>query len=278
MRLRLFSDLHLEFKIASPIPEGGPDFDVAIVCGDIDKPPRKAMRYLASLPNLHGKPVLFVPGNHEFYGYAIDEHEMLDTAFEAETGVFNLHRRSMIIDGVRFVGATLWTDYALYGDVKRAMLHLANGLNDHIHIGTVRVDPDAEPDDLRVLRKRLDFFQPADALARHIEDLRHIESVLAEPFDGPTVVMTHHAPHPKSIEPKYRNSNLNPGFASDLTRTIEAYRPALWCHGHVHSSHDYRVGDTRIVANPRGYERRGSLENAAFDPHLTVDVEPATHP
>lgn len=278
MKIRLFSDLHLEFGIRSPIPEGGPDFDVAIACGDIDRPPREAMRYLSQLPDFQGKPVLFVPGNHEFYGFRIDEHETSDPTHKAEAGVVNLHRRSVIIEGVRFVGATLWTDYALYGDVERAMLHLGYGLNDHAHIVTTRVDPEADPGDLRVLRERVDYFRPADALTRHIQDLRYIESVLAERFDGPTVVVTHHAPHPNSIEPKYRSSNLNPGFASDLSRTIETFRPELWCHGHVHSSHDYRIGDTRIVANPRGYERRGFVENPSFDPYLTLNVEPATHP
>ena len=95
--------------------------------------------------------------------------------------------------------------------------------------------------------------------------LRH---ALHEGFDGPTVVVTHHAPHPGSVNRRWKGSSLNPAFASNLSELIELYRPALWVHGHMHDSSDYVVRDTRIVANPKGYHN----ENPAFDPLMVVEV------
>ncbi|MCJ2054098.1 hypothetical protein [Methylobacterium sp. J-070] len=61
---------------------------------------------------------------------------------------------------------------------------------------------------------------------------------------------------------------MNPAFASDLAGLIDAGRPDLWIHGHVHACTDHRVGATRILCNPRGYDR----ENGRFDPALVVEV------
>ena len=111
-------------------------------------------------------------------------------------------------------------------------------------------------------------FRPQEALAVHEASRAFLEETLAEPFDGPSVVVTHHAPHPKSINERYALDPLNVAFASDLSEVILEGRPQLWLHGHTHTSSDYRIGATRIVANPHGYGR----ENPAFDPSLVVEV------
>jgi Icc-related predicted phosphoesterase len=80
--------------------------------------------------------------------------------------------------------------------------------------------------------------------------------------------VTHHAPHPGSLHPRYANDLISAAYVSDLTPLIESGKPALWVHGHVHASFDYRVGDTRVICNPNGY----GGENAAFDPALVVEV------
>ena len=89
------------------------------------------------------------------------------------------------------------------------------------------------------------------------------------PFTGPTIVVTHHAVHRNSVAPIYRDDWVTAAFVSDLSELIEAYQPALWVHGHVHNSFDYRVGQTRIIANPHGYGK----ENPAFDCTLVVEIE-----
>ncbi|MCK5746820.1 MAG: metallophosphoesterase, partial [Oricola sp.] len=95
-----------------------------------------------------------------------------------------------------------------------------------------------------------------------------IEQALRIPHDGPTVVVTHYAPHPQSVSKQFRGSGLNPAFVSDLSPIIERYAPDLWVHGHMHESFDYRVGRTRVVCNPRGC----GTENPGWNPVLVVEV------
>ena len=112
-------------------------------------------------------------------------------------------------------------------------------------------------------------------LARHLADRDYIETVLSVPFDGPTVAVTHHAPHPGSIAARFADDALTPCFVSDLTSVIERHAPNLWIHGHTHDCFDYHVGETRIVCNPKGYgpSRPGRrLENGAFDVGRVVEV------
>jgi Icc-related predicted phosphoesterase len=109
---------------------------------------------------------------------------------------------------------------------------------------------------------------PVDARQAHQATRRYLESELAKEHDGPTVVVTHHAPSPLSVAPRFLGSPLNPAFASDLTDMIWQYVPDMWIHGHVHDSFDYLLGDTRVIANPRGY----GDENGSFDPMLVVEI------
>ena len=112
-------------------------------------------------------------------------------------------------------------------------------------------------------------FRPQEALLLHRRSVAFIAAELAKPFAGPTVVVTHHAPHMGSVHPRYESDLLSAAYVSDLGEIFDAGQPALWVHGHVHSSFDYRVGDTRVLCNPHGY---GS-ENLGFDPALVVEVE-----
>lgn len=95
-----------------------------------------------------------------------------------------------------------------------------------------------------------------------------LDGQFSEQFDGPTVVVTHHAPHPGSVHPGFTNDLLTPSFVSDLSSEIERWQPDLWVHGHVHDSFDYRVGRTRVLCNPRGC----GDENRDFNPGLVVEV------
>lgn len=148
-------------------------------------------------------------------------------------------------------------DYEVEGDDDQdlAMATALTQLNDHRLIMR-RALPEREP------------WLPAHALQEHKRSREWLKAELAKPFDGPTVVVTHHAPHPLSIHHRFRGSMLNGAFVSDLSEVMESFGPELWIHGHVHDSHDYRVGKTRVACNPKGY---GS-ENPAFDPSLIVEV------
>lgn len=117
-------------------------------------------------------------------------------------------------------------------------------------------------------------FTPTEAYKRHLAERRWLTDRLAEEHEGPTVVVTHHAPHPQSLHERYADDGaINASFISDLSDVIAEHQPALWVHGHVHDNHDYMVGTTRILCNPRGYSRgNGLFENACFIEDLVVEI------
>ena len=261
-RLLVLSDLHLEHHPAWSLPDAFPPFDVAVLAGDVDGSPERAVHRLAQAPGLVGRPIVTVPGNHEFYGGCLDERLAAGKTARAGTRVHMLDRGTVVLAGIRFVGAILWTDYRLFGDPGLAMEACRSGLNDH---RLVEVGPPGS--------RRL--FQPEHAAALHVRDRAFIEAELAKPFAGPTVVVTHHAPHPGSVAARYARDPITPGFVSDLGDVIRRGRPAIWIHGHVHDGFDYQVGATRVLANPKGYGPKWPdrpPENRTFDPGLVVEV------
>jgi Icc-related predicted phosphoesterase len=267
LRILALSDLHLEFA-----PFVAPDpalFDIVVLAGDISVG-IKAVLWASRPSTFAGKPVVLVPGNHEFYGGERTRMLELLRAQAAGTNVHLLDRDEVILNGVRFLGATLWTDFELDiasgTSVEQAMRDATQGLNDFA--GSIRE---------RVLQppgKRL--FSPEDALREHRLSRTWLHEQLQVPVGrefGATVVVTHHAPSSQSMDPIYEGSDLNPCYYSDLPEDFFAC-PALWVHGHTHSSSDYRHHGTRIVCNPRGYRRRnGAIENARFDPSLVITLE-----
>jgi predicted phosphodiesterase len=251
MRIRVLSDLHLEFKDWSP-PKA--DADVVVLAGDIHVGVKGIEWARRSFPSI---PIVYVPGNHEFYGGHIHDMTQELVMEGRRLGVDVLDGRSTVVGGVRFLGATLWTDFALGGtdpsSVDRAMAEAQFGMYD-FHV--IRCGDNRK-------------FRPTDARAIHLARVQWLRRQLAEEFVGTTVVATHHLPHLRSIHPKYQASDLNPGFASDLSNLMG--RPvSLWIHGHTHESFDYVANSTRIVCNPRGYAP--TELNESFDPVLTVDA------
>ena len=272
MKLLILSDLHLEFAPFEPMPDL--EFDVVILAGDIHSPAKRAVQWaVGRFPNKH---VIYVPGNHEYYDGRLDT-TLFDARREAESSnVHLLDGDELVIDGVRFLGATLWTDFGLatetpegpVSDVGRAMRVATNLLNDYALIRTV--DETAEPDTWqgRAGRKLL----AADTLRIHQAQRAWLQAKLAEPFAGPTVAVTHHAPHRGSLSAQYANDWASGAFVSELPEVFFEV-PLLWVHGHTHHSFGYQVRACQVVCNPRGYVNwSGQIENQAFEPGLIVDV------
>jgi predicted phosphodiesterase len=258
VKIRVLSDLHLEFQDWNP-PDA--EADIIVLAGDIHSGTRGVEWARRQFPLM---PILYVPGNHEFYGR--DLQETLSDLEQAgrRFGVDVMHGRGVVIGGIRFLGATLWTDFALHGadalSIAQAMSEAKYGMGD-----------------FRVIRHGTHgLFRPEHARAMHLEQVSWIGERLADEFAGPTIVVTHHLPHPRSIHRKYWGSTLNPGFASDLSPLVGP-PVAIWIHGHTHESCDYIEEGTRVICNPRGY---GPFElNAAFDPILTIEIDrPPRHP
>lgn len=268
MRIWYFSDWHLEHH---QVPErmvtenGFPDADVCVVPGDMHRGDLE-VAFLGEVVSSR-MPVVMTAGNHSFYGQSMpDMRRAMATEAQRFPDLHLLDPGCVEIDGVRFVGGTMWTDYALLGDAMRplAMREAALSLNDHRTILNGPADDvDARP------------WSPADALAEHEKEIAFVEDSLSMPFSGPTVVVSHHGPHPNSVHERFRGpayARLNAAFVSDLSRIIEKHAPALWIHGHIHDSVDYRVGETRICANPRGYQLPKGAENALYDPLKVVEI------
>jgi Icc-related predicted phosphoesterase len=262
MRLLVISDIHLEFG-SFEFPADLPEFDAAVFAGDIHQPVTAAVEWLAQERDagaLRGKPVVYVPGNHEFYRHEMKSELAKGQAAADEAGIHMLNRRAVVIEGVQFIGAILWTDYRLLGTPKPSMITAGDEMNDH-----------------RLIRYREDSghyarFMPWHAAAEHRIDRDYLREQLERRHGGPTVVVTHHAPHPGSVQRRHQGGSLSPAFVSDLGWLIEATKPELWIHGHDHGSHDYQVGQTRVFANQAGYPRDGLRENPGFRIDCIVEV------
>lgn len=248
MLLHILSDLHLEFGNFTP-PKT--EADVVLLAGDI----HVGLRALSwAREAFAGTPVLYVPGNHEFYGQAtpVLVHELKEAA--EGTNVRVMDTDAVEIDGVTFLGATLWTDYALLGNPAAAMLGAQAYMND-----------------FRQIRFGLSYrgLRPTDTAALHA-DARSWLMATAANARGRLVVVTHHAPSARSVPESYRTARLAPCLASDLEQCVEQLGPGVWVHGHLHSSSDYRLGTTRVLCNPRG--SYPSALNPDFAPGLTIEV------
>lgn len=258
-RLWVLSDLHFEHEDTPPALDI-PDADVCVMAGDLLN--KGGMRSLGYLAEQVAKvmPVVFVAGNHEFYGASLTEgrHAMRNARLP---GVHYLDDDMVVLDGVRFLGSTLWTDFCLGGHKAWDMHAAESNMNDYRAIA-LRKHP------------RWARLAPMHTESLHWDSRRFLDDALRIGFDGPTVVVTHHAPHPDSVHPRYKGSALNSAFASDMSEMLEMRGPELWVHGHMHDPSDYVVGRTRVLANPKGY----GGENALYDPALVVEVEPRKEP
>lgn len=254
MKIAIFSDLHVEHS--SFELRGLPAHDVVVLAGDIHSPGRRAVPWIRKTFGTE-TPIVFVPGNHEFYGADIREElrAMRDAA--AESNVHVLSRDSLTIGSVRFLGCTLWTDYELFGCVEAAQANAAARLYDHSAIQ---------------INERV--WSPADALMDHQLDRAWLSEGLSRDCDGKTVVVTHHSPSLRSVSQRYAQDPLTPAFSSDLP--VEFFQNAsLWVHGHHHNPSAYRHHGCLVVCNPRGYQLRDSShENPQFDRRgVIVDLD-----
>ena len=253
MKILVLSDLHLEF---GPFETPASDAEVVILAGDTDRGTKGVL--WAAAGAFAGRPVLYVPGNHEYYkGNLSTLGEKMRQA-AAGTNVRVLDRESCEIGGVLFVGATLWTDFALLGNQPVTMAMCQQGMNDFRQIRTL-------PGYHKI--------RPPDIARRHGAEKSWLQQELAKYKAGgqKTVVITHHLPSARSLPASYRDQHLGAAYASNLDQLVEQSGAALWVHGHHHQAQDYHLGATRILANPRGYSHEPP-EATGFQADLVVEV------
>jgi 3',5'-cyclic AMP phosphodiesterase CpdA len=282
MLAQLFSDLHADWRAPKPITIGD-GIDVVVVPGDVCEGAHNSFVALRRIVPID-TPIVFVMGNHEYYRrFVFDE---LDEARRAASdhNVILLENDTALVGavngvgGVRFIGATGWVDFRLFGDhrMAAAMAAARDGMNDHRRIGW---------------RKRpWGRFRPQEAAALHAGSRAYIATELADPHAAtvPVVIVTHHAPSFRSVPEVWKNDPLTPAFASTIADDLlsgqhvgaddprshpqEAIGPTprvdFWFHGHVHARSDYMINRTRVICNPHGY----GDEVPDFDPGLIVEI------
>ena len=269
MKLQLLSDLHLETQPDVQVAPA-PGAQLLVLAGDIgsyqpgSRLPGEDFGLERFSPHRGWPtPVLFVPGNHEYDALDFDgTHARLRETCE-RLGITWLERECCVIEGVRFVGTTLWTDF----DALRPPV----------------------PDPARIAKQRdkalraANFYLVKTAATRRgapflaeqwrelgLECQAWLRAALAQPFDGPTVVVTHFAPSLRSADPRYGITPGTAGFCNALDELLA--HADLWLHGHLHCPQDYRAGRCRVVANPLGYARKG--EQDGFRPDLLLELAP----
>ena len=284
MRIKLVSDLHLEFSDINI--QNDNNYDVLILGGDImvaqdlhDHPEmdygmytninleslgrrqRKAQAYRDFLKrcSFQFPHVIYIMGNHEFYHgkfYAAIDYMREECA--KFPNVYMLEQDTKIIDDVVFVGGTLWTN-----------MNRRDPLTMHAIEGMMN--------DFRIIRNDYRSYAAMSALdvaIRHDKTLAYIKLIVEEHKDKKCVVVGHHSPTFQSVHPSYAHETLmNGGYHSDLSEFILDHpQIVLWTHGHTHHPFDYKIGETRIVCNPRGYESDGYSEDSGWNPNIVLEV------
>ena len=254
LKVDFMSDLHLEF--ASDELDLGTG-DVLVLAGDIltarnlnvDPSSPKRQKYTAFMDKAskHYTNVVYVAGNHEHYGHAI-EKTLRDVKAWAPSNVHFLEREEFVLGDWVFLGTTLWTD--LKDNDPLVSWDLARYMND-----------------FRAISINHSKFTTHKWWAEHFISSRWLGEKLAEHADKKVFVVTHHAPSFQSISDYYRterNKNVNHGYFTDLEEFILVHpQIKYWVHGHTHNSADYMIGGTRVLCNPRGYPKTDD-ENPDF--------------
>lgn len=258
MKFWLLSDLHVDVApyVPGPTPPGA---EAIVVAGDIcSRLCKRSLPWLADNLMDRGLPLVFVPGNHDFYGVNLTTEIEKAHPLAREMGIHLLARgESVVLSDTRVIGGTLWTDYRASGDPLASRNEAAQRMNCH-----------------RKIRHGADYrrFSPNEAAREHAACLGSIEAELAKPWQGPTMVVTHHAPTLLSLPNGEARTPIDGAYASDLDWLMERYRPDFWIHGHIHENRDLDLHGTRVVGNPRGYEIR-----TGFGPKERVEIENPHH-
>lgn len=247
MKLHVLSDLHIEFGPFDPPPTSA---DVVVLAGDT----HLGVKGITWALEHFSAQVIYVAGNHEHYKQHLGRNlqRMRDAA--KGTNVHFLENDAVTIGNMTFAGCTLWTDFDAFGNRETAQQRAAEVMADYRVIKTASY---------RALR-------PYETAQIHARSVAWLAEELDRRRDEKIIVVTHHAPSLKSIPHRFRYDPLLASFSSDLDHLVEEYSAPLWIHGHTHDSFDYRIGRTRVIANPRGYV--GVEPNPRFDPGLTIEV------
>lgn len=232
VKIAVLSDLHLE---SGPLEEPLEDADVTVFAGDVWTGTRGLEWMRQRCP---GGRIVYVLGNHEYYGHALPKLTLKLKERGADLGIDVLEKDEVEIRGLRFFGCTLWTDFEGTAPREVGLAAAAADMNDYRRI---RVSP---------AYRRL---RPTDTAGLHVGARKWLAKHIAEGRTEGSVIVTHHAPSLRSLSSERRRDVVSNAYASNLDDLVERSRAWLWVHGHIHRAVDYQIGGTRVLSNPRGY-------------------------
>lgn len=254
MRIQYMSDLHLDH---SNIEVDVSTADVVVMAGDISSSPLFTADWIEKNIGLE-KPVIYVAGNHEYDHHDIHEHDFsIMSALTSLPNVYFLENNSVVIDGVKFIGSTLWTGFDAFPEMGNisAMRNLAS----------------RSISDFHTIYNGNKWFTPEDASGLYHNARSYIFGELTKPFDGKRVVVTHFPPSRQCVHKMYRGNLLNPYFIANAEDLL--VKSDLWIHGHTHSTIDKSIVGVKVVCNPRGYSQFFNMsENPAWNPNKIVKI------
>ncbi|MCJ9430026.1 metallophosphoesterase [Kordiimonas marina] len=250
MKIAFGSDIHLEFGEAAPALDPIREADILVLAGDICTGRDKErgyptfLKYAQSCAQSLDIPVIAILGNHELYSQEMDSF-VADCRTHAEDmhNVHFLENNTIEIKDIRFAGCLLWSDFLATNDPAYARHEAARSITDYSAIRVAQTG-----------RRKGRKLTPLDTAKKNADSRRFLEHALAEPFDGPTVAITHFPPVFMS-DPQYAGSPLSAYFCNDWQSAIEtgALAPDVWITGHTHFSTELAIGRTRIISQQRGY-------------------------
>lgn len=254
--MRLISDVHLEFGNYDIVPMDGDEETILVLAGDITTGVKHKDFVTDACKQF--KEVIYIHGNHEYYRN--EYHSVIRKWRKIADEIDNLHflfDESIILDGIRFFGGTMWTDF--YNSDWFAMYNAKQNMG---CFHAIKLEE----------AKRYRKLQPADTVRFHNEYRRKLESELSQDFDGKTVVISHHMPTYDCVCDPYKTSPLNPAFHANMEDILGKYNIDYWFYGHTHTSQQFNLGDTVLVNNSRGYEGHEDPDELGFNPTLRFEI------
>lgn len=243
MKIQLLSDLHIEFQ-SYQYPDC--DSDIVVLAGDIHT---KDQGVKWAIKNILDKPVVYILGNHEYYGKTYPKLVTEVKELARGTNIHILEQDVVTINGINFIGCTLWTDFDLFGSARIAGYYCQTKMTDYKKIKRLPNYSKVRSIDIAIAHKKSKFWLAEELKKRASET---------------NIVVTHHGPSLKSVPPGSHKDMITAAYVSDLEDFIELYQPQLWLHGHLHNSSDYTIGRCRVLCNPKGYAGK---ENISFQPY-----------
>ncbi|MDG3439565.1 metallophosphoesterase [Nitrospirillum amazonense] len=261
VRVALFSDLHLDSALWTPPTDL--QADIVVLAGDLNVKAR-GLPWPDARAVFGCDHVLAVAGNHDIFGSSIDDGmDRLRTRL-ASQGVSLLERDEAIVHGVRFLGCTLWTDVRLFAGADDRLVRADAAML----VGDAYSPHMRDYRQIRVAGGGYRRLRPLDTATLHCQSVEWLEGRLAAPHNGPTVVVTHHAPSARCLPAWAQQDRWSCAYASHLDWLVERYQPHAWCYGHIHDPPpNLAIGRTPLWANPRGHGDSIHDHNPSFDPY-----------